>query len=127
MIAGMIIEVGNQRVESHAPKQFARVPLRFLDGPTELLRQQDIRPAVSLFSRLFRTQQGESANHPRSRITVLSLLAIKALDEEYVFAGDRPDSACCNTDSAGLRQLEHGMLDARIVPPVVRTIELRDP
>src|SRR5256885_15424821 len=56
-----------------------------------------------------------------------SVLPIEALDEQRIAIGDLSESALGDRKAALAREREHRVLDSRLVPLVIPTIELRNP
>ena len=127
VIARVIVGVRDQRIEDHAAAQFAGVVLRLPRNSKQFFGRQNVGPAVSVLVRVFGAQDRQAAHHPGTQIAVTCLFAVEALDEQHVAACNMLDAVWGGADAAGAGEPKHGVLDTRVVPLVIATIEFCEP
>ena len=84
----MIVGVRNQRIKTHAPEKFGGVFPGFDADPPQFFGERDIRPFFSRAVRVLGAQHRQGADHAGAAIAFRRFLAIKAFDEQDVFAAN---------------------------------------
>ncbi len=123
MIARVIVEIRDERVEADSAEQFAGILLGVFDNPAQFFDQDHVGPVLSRFRCFIGAQDRQAADHARASITFRSFLPVEALDEQHILAADRLYPAFCGLNFAFASQPQHGVLDPSIVPAVVVAIE----
>src|ERR1043166_4787707 len=95
--------------------------------PAQFLDETDIGPPVPRLRRILRTEQGQRAHHARAPVARLALLPIETLDQQDIAPANGGRLAVRHGNTAGAREAEHGLLDPRMVPRVIRPVEFGDP
>jgi hypothetical protein len=63
----------------------------------------------------------------RSRVSLVDFEAVESAHKQNVLAADLNDTALGGANSALFGEHEHRVLDARVIPAIVRAVEFGDP
>jgi len=87
VVARVIVDVGNQRVEHHAAKELRRITLRLFHDAAQFFREQNVRPPVPHLRRLFgakqRQRQVAIERHRETRIAAVEHTSIVRRHDPY--------------------------------------------
>ena len=127
MVAGMVVEVGDRRVEADPAEQLPQLHRRLGADAAELIGQQQIRPLGAISGAVFGLQQGEGTDHAMAPISRLAPVAIEALHQQHIRSAHPGEAAAGHLQPAAPCQQQQAVLHSRLVPGVRRRWKLRQP
>ena len=127
VIARVVVEIGNRRVETNPAEQLPEIGFRSRAGAPDFIGQQEIGPLGAVFRLVPGAQQGEGADHAVTAIAGFSVVAVEAAHQQDIFAADGFKAAVRDMKAAFGGKAQHSVLDARIVEAVFAGAEFREP